>query len=158
MMSILSTAQTHLIPSHTCMCTGLLTLNGQRVPHNSPGNHISYVPQDNDTLIGVLSTKQLLSYSAELKTGLRGEALEKRVAETIARLGLENHADTQIGTIYKRVRCAGGVFCVRGACHSLGDGLKRVSLAASSGESWWVSISSRIPGKKLGAVSSPAAG
>lgn len=82
--------------------SGLVTLDGCVIDCNSDRNHVSYVPQTDDSLIGVLSARQLLTYAARLKTNLKGRALEEHVSDTIRRLGLERDANTLIGTIYKR--------------------------------------------------------
>lgn len=84
--------------------SGEVVLDGRPLADfaNKPINHLSYVPQSDDSLIGVLSARQLLTYAALLKTNLTGQALADHVGLILEKLGLTEHADKMIGTIYKR--------------------------------------------------------
>ena len=62
----------------------------------------AYVPQESDTLLGVLTVREAISYSLRLKNpaGIDVNARRARVDDIIVKLGLDSCADTKIGTFY----------------------------------------------------------
>lgn len=79
--------------------TGDIFVDGRRATGTSHG---SYVPQSNDSLNGVLTVREVITYSLRLtdRTGMDGEARKARVNEVISQMALDVCADTKIGTFY----------------------------------------------------------
>jgi ABC-type multidrug transport system ATPase subunit len=60
-----------------------------------------YVPQGDDRLIGVLTARESLMFAAKLKQPYHADH-EALVERTLQRIGLQDSADTPIGTFYRR--------------------------------------------------------
>ena len=80
--------------------SGAITVDGKAV--SAASNHAAYIPQESDTLLGVLTVREAISYNLRLKnpTGIDASARKARVDDIIAKLGLDSCADTKIGTFY----------------------------------------------------------
>ena len=82
---------------------GEVLFAGQKLARGALRNLTGYVEQF-DTLIGELSVKQMLMYTAELKLPPATSRADKeaRVQHVITKLGLEGCADTTIGNVLQR--------------------------------------------------------
>ena len=82
---------------------GEVLFAGQKLARGALRNLTGYVEQF-DTLIGELSVKQMLMYTAELKLPPATSRADKeaRVQRVITKLGLEGCADTTIGNVLQR--------------------------------------------------------
>ena len=82
---------------------GEVLFAGQKLAPGALRNLTGYVEQF-DTLIGELSVKQMLMYTAELKLppATSRAAKEERVQRVITKLGLAGCADTTIGNVLQR--------------------------------------------------------
>jgi ABC-type multidrug transport system ATPase subunit len=82
---------------------GEVLFAGQKLARGALRNLTGYVEQF-DTLIGELSVKQMLMYTAELKLTPATSRADKevRVQRVITKLGLEGCADTTIGNVLQR--------------------------------------------------------
>lgn len=79
---------------------GDIHVDGKRISTTS--HHAAYISQSSDTLIGVLTVREAISYNLRLRNsdGLDAAGRSARVNDLISQLHLESCADTKIGTFY----------------------------------------------------------
>ncbi|WCJ36871.1 ABC-2 type transporter family protein [Euphorbia peplus] len=87
--------------SSNVIMTGNVVINGKK--KTNPYDGIAYVTQEN-TLLGTLTIKETLTYSAHLRlpSKIKNQEIQELVESTILEMGLQDCADTLIGNWHLR--------------------------------------------------------